>query len=279
MHGEVIKKEDESQTTILARAELDTQISTAKAYPRDISCFIKDATFLATLDSETAESCFYSLPPREDKKTGKKTIIQGPSIRLAEIALSIWGNVHCASRLVSNDGKTIVVEAVAWDLEKNVKVSKQVSKSIQYSGGKGTYSADMQVVTSAAAQSVALRNAILSVVPQALVDRVYEATKKFAVGDQKSLPEKVQKVLATFNKNGYETSKILTFLELKSIEEFTLEHIELLIGLKTALQEKRISKDEVFNMQDDSVVGLTTTEKLQHMLRSKQAHPEPEMAA
>lgn len=266
----VVDKKSENQNVILAKAELDTQISTAKAYPRDVSSFVKNATFLATLDHDTAESCFYSLPPRKDKKTGKITIIQGPSIRLAEIASSTWGNIHCASRLVSNDGKTIVVEAVAWDLERNVRVSKQASKSIQYSGG-GTYSTDMQVVTSAAAQSIALRNAILSVVPQALVDRVYEAAKRIAVGDQKSLPEKVQKVLATFNKNGYETSRILTFLEIKTIQEFTLEHVELLIGLKTALVEGRINKDQVFNMQDDSVVGLNPTEKLKHMLDAKKS--------
>ena len=45
----------------LVRAELDMQITTAKAYPRNPNDFIQLATQLATQDLETAQSCFYCL--------------------------------------------------------------------------------------------------------------------------------------------------------------------------------------------------------------------------
>ena len=46
-------------------AELDVQISTAKAYPRSIAKFQKDALTFATVDEETAGSMFYVLPKRK----------------------------------------------------------------------------------------------------------------------------------------------------------------------------------------------------------------------
>ena len=43
------------------RAEIDMQISTAKQYPRDISRVLNTIETYATMDTETAEDCFYAL--------------------------------------------------------------------------------------------------------------------------------------------------------------------------------------------------------------------------
>lgn len=51
----------------ITRGEIDMQIATAKKYPRSISKFKAKALEMATLDEETAESCFYNLP-REGKE-------------------------------------------------------------------------------------------------------------------------------------------------------------------------------------------------------------------
>ncbi len=169
----------------LVRAELDMQITTAKAYPRNPDDFIQFATQLATQDEETAQSCFYCLTRKS--KDGKVTEIKGASIRLAEIAAASWGNLHAASRIVENDGKAITAEGVAWDLERNVRISSQVKRSIVTTNSGATYSHDMQILTGNAASSIALRNAIFKVIPKALIDRVYEKALQFAVGDQKTL--------------------------------------------------------------------------------------------
>ncbi len=84
---------------LMQRAEIDMQVSTAKKYPRpDPSAIKKKMESFATMDEETAESCFYSLP--RDGKT-----IQGPSVRLAEIAVACYGNLRAASRVIANDGR------------------------------------------------------------------------------------------------------------------------------------------------------------------------------
>ena len=42
-------------------AEIDKQIATAKAYPRDPVAAVAEMQQLALFDEETAESCFYHL--------------------------------------------------------------------------------------------------------------------------------------------------------------------------------------------------------------------------
>src|SRR4030095_13145064 len=70
----------------ISRAEIDVQIATAKRYPRVLTQVKQDMLEMATIDEETAAACFYSVP------RGSKNIV-GPSIRLAEIAFSCYGNV------------------------------------------------------------------------------------------------------------------------------------------------------------------------------------------
>jgi hypothetical protein len=250
-------------TGIYAKAELDVQISTAKAYPRNQTTFISDAIMLATLNQDTAESCFYCLA-----RTGQggKSEIKGGSIRLAEIVASCWGNIHAGSRIIENDGKCITAQGVAWDLEKNVKLTREVKRKITNKEGR-TYSEDMQTVTGNAACSIALRNAIFAVVPKALVDCVYDAAVKFSVGDQRTFPvirkEKMDKII----KMGIEPAKVLAFFNRKSIEEIDADDLRQIIGIGTSIKDGIISIDKAFSaeyMQDDSTEG-----KLKSLLDSK----------
>ena len=151
----------------IERVQTDVQITTAKRYPRVLSVVKKSMLEFATLDEETAASCFYTIL-REDKT------IQGPSARMAEIALSCFQNIKAGARIIANDGKTITAQGVCHDLQNNVCVSVEVRRRITYKSGR-TYSDDMQVVTGNAACSIALRNATLKVVPAALVKPIYEA--------------------------------------------------------------------------------------------------------
>ena len=45
----------------IERANIDIQIATAKKYPRSLARVKNDILSTATLDEETAESCFYVL--------------------------------------------------------------------------------------------------------------------------------------------------------------------------------------------------------------------------
>ncbi len=276
MSNELIVKD----TGVIARAELDTQISTAKAYPRgSLNQIFESATELATMDEATAQSCFYCLPRKE--KDGTKKEIRGASIRLAEIIMCSWGNLHAATRIIENDGRHITAEGVAWDLQTNVKSSMQNKVSIRFGekNGSGGYTAnaDMQTVLSNAASAKALRNAIFKVVPKALVDRVLEKAMSFAVGDQKTVNSKVADVFDKLIKMGIDKEKILTYYGRASLSEITTEDFKSLIGVGTAIKEGHIKIEECFDYQKDDTSKLSAAEKINNLLHEKKMLANGEM--
>jgi hypothetical protein len=246
---EVIKPETVEATALetISRAEIDSQIATAKKYPRTMSAVKKSMLDFATLDVETAESCFYSLP------RGGKTI-QGPSVRLAEIAVSCYKNLRAGARVVQTvtDGQNphVVVQAVCHDLENNVAIT--IEKRRRIVGKKKNEGRvdedDINLATNACA-AIAFRDAVYKVIPGALIKPVYEAAKKTAVGDQKTLSERRLAAFDRFAKMGVQKERVLTKLERKAIDDVTLEDLETLIGLFTAIKDGQTNIDEAFPAQ------------------------------
>jgi hypothetical protein len=252
----------ESNQMIIARAELDSSISTAKAYPRNPRKSYAEALEMATLDQDTAESCFYCLARRA--ADGSKSEIKGPSVRLAEIMAYAWGNLHAATRIVGNDGKHITVEAVAIDLEKNLRISQEVKRSIKTKSG-ATYGPDMQQVTAMAASSVALRNALFKVIPKSFINQIYAECVKKAIGDTQSLGARRQKAIAYFAKHHIEKERILAYLEIGSVDEITAEHLELLIGISNSLKDGMVTPDNAFP-DSEAGAGESKADKVNALL-------------
>jgi len=227
--------------SIIEKATLDTQITTAKSYPRNISGCLKESIALAILSKEIAESCIYALPQKNN--FGKDIFILGPSIRLAEIALTCWGNLRVGSRPVQNDGKTVIAEGVAWDLEKNVGITIQVSKSIV--GKNGTYSAHQQNVVISAAAAIARRNAILTVIPKAFINQIYKEAEKVSKGVDKPLGQRVNEAIKYFNMLGITEGGFPDLVNKKSRDEVDEEDMLLFIGIKNAVVDGIITIDSI----------------------------------
>ncbi len=221
-----------------ARGEVDTQIATAKRFPRSIKQFKERALSLATLDEETASSCFYALP--RDGKT-----IEGPSARLAEIVAASWGNLRATANIVDDDGEFITARGMCWDLENNVAISTEVRRRVTTKSG-ARYSADMINTTANAASSIALRNAVFKVVPMAIVRPVYLAAKQIAVGDATTLVKRRTDMVAYFGKMGVRPEQILATVEKASLEDITVDDLAVLKGLITAIKEGDTTVDEAF---------------------------------
>ena len=226
----------------MERASIDVQISTARKYPRTLSAVKAQMLSFATLDVETAAGCFFTLPAR---KGGDGKPIQGPSIRMAEIALSSFQNIRAGARKIGDDGKTVTVQGVCHDLQNNVCVSVEVQRRVTTKEGR-RYSDDMVNMTCNAACSIALRNAVFRVVPLALVKPIYEAAKRVAVGDAKTLVTRRADAVAHFMKMGVEKSRIFAAVGVKSLEDVGLEHLEILIGYANAIKDGDASIDETF---------------------------------
>jgi hypothetical protein len=254
------------------KLELDTQIATAKMYPRNVATCIKKAIELVQLDQEIAESCIYALPRKKkirDKNndyTEHTTYIKGESVRLAEIVASTWGNIQCQARILGNDGRAVTVEAGAWDMENNVKMSAQAMRSILSSTGQ-TYSHDMQLVTIQAAQAIAKRNAIFSVIPKALVKRVYDAAVKTAVGDQKKLEQRIALLFVKFEKMGISPKKILDYFGKEEAKQITADEVAEMIGIGTAIKEGSLLIDKAFVIEAE--IDTCKTDELESKLKAK----------
>jgi hypothetical protein len=231
----------------ISRAEIDVAISTARKFPQhspDKLAMVKQNMLsFACLDVETAEACFYSLP-----RGGK--LIQGPSVRLAEIAVACYGNLRAGTRIIETvtEGSDphVVIQAVAMDLEKNIQVSIEKRRRIVKKKSKDKIDEDDVNLATNACSAIAFRDSVYKVIPLALIKPVYEAAKKVAVGDQKTLLERRTRCLETFAKMGIQKDRILAKLEKATVEEINLEDLEMLIGLYTALKDGEVNIDEAF---------------------------------
>jgi hypothetical protein len=85
--GELVRAENVQAIAQLNQSEIVCQLDAAHKYPRKRSAFMREAIEISTATKEIAESCMYALP------RGGKTIA-GPSVRLAEIMASAYGNLH-----------------------------------------------------------------------------------------------------------------------------------------------------------------------------------------
>lgn len=224
------------------RAQIDTQIATAKRYPRAIAKCKASMLEIATLDEETAAGCFYTLPARSG---GDGKPIQGPSVRMAEIALSSWGNLKAASRIIGDDGKSLTAQAVVVDLEKNVSVSIEVRRRVTNRDGR-RYSDDMVNTTANAACSLALRNATFRVVPAAVIKPVYEAAKRVAIGNVKSITKTRAEIFERLKKKGVSEASILAVVGCTKIDEVDAEKVADLIGIGNAIKDGQITLEEAF---------------------------------
>ena len=246
----------------LVHGEIDVQVATAKRYPRSIATFRKRALEMATLDEETAGACFYVVP-----RDGKN--VEGPSARLAEIVASAWGNLRIEAKVIGEDERFVMARSIAWDLETNVAVSFETRRRITKRDGK-RYSDDMIATTSNAAASIALRNAVLKVVPSAFTREIYYQCRQVAVGTVETLADRRAKMVAYFQKMGVQEAAIFVLLGVKGLQDITLDHLVTLKGMATAIKEGDIGVDEAFapkwSNRSESP-GLTIFEKLADPLK------------
>lgn len=220
------------------RAQIDMLIATAKKYPRDLLRVKRSMEAMATLDQETAESCNYHLV-----RQGKS--IEGPSIRMAEIAVCCYQNIRAGSRIIANDGKVITAQGFCHDLENTTFIALEVQRRITDRSGR-TYSEDMQVNTGAAASAIAFRNAVFKVIPGALIKPVADKAKHIAVGDLKTLSERRTRAFKKLASIGVMQERILSVLGKTNAEDVDIADVEKLFGMFTAIKDGTTTVEEQF---------------------------------
>lgn len=225
------------------RAAIDSQVATAKKYPRNLTRVRDNTIAIACMNRETAEACRYAKPVG-----GKK--ISGPSVHLARIACQQYGNIRVQQRIKQITDRTIIAEAVAFDMETNYAVCVEARRSIIDKEGN-RYKESVIETNAMAILAIAERNAILKVIPKSIIDSAYDEAFKCANGD---LSDKAKLLIARDKafeifKNEYAASEeeVITVLGLKTKEAITPEHIADLRGYLQSLRDKEVSAEELFS--------------------------------
>lgn len=241
--GEIITAPDVS---MLVSSEIDRQIATAKAYPRSIERFRSSVLALCTLNEEVAAQCLFAMP-----RGGK--VIEGPSIRFAEIAIAAWGNCRVGAQVVGEEGSFVKAHGVFWDLQSNAAMGFEVRRPIVYSKThkierlRGQrFDDDMIAVTGNAASSIALRNAALRGVPKALWWDLYLQAKATAVGDVKTLASRRAAAIDAFKKFGITEAQIFATLGIAGVNEIDLDGLAKLRGFLTSITSEEKDPEEIF---------------------------------
>lgn len=258
------------------KATIDTMIATAKAFPRNLQKAINNSIVVVSMDTETASTCTYAVP-----RSGKQ--ITGPSIHLAKILAQFWGNLRIEAKVINIDARHVTSQAIAYDLENNLAIKVEVKRSIV--GKYGRFNDDMITVTGNAGNSIAMRNAILSVIPRAVVDKVYKSALNTITGDisdKVKLMAKRKQVLDQF-KDVYNVNEaeVLKAIGKASIEHIDAEILVTLIGIGQAIKDGDTTVEEAFKNKvkekTTSATAETNVEKIEvketQALKDKKATP------
>lgn len=226
-------------TELLERAAVDVQISTAHRYPRSPELFLRRALGMATIDIETAESCLYSRP------VGGGKVVEGPSIRMAEIVASAFGNIRVQSRIVEQTDRMVRCEGTAHDLESNYAAKSEVIEATVDKDGR-PYSERMRLVAAKAALAKAFRDAVFKVVPLAMCKPVMQEARKVALGDGTTMETRRKKAAEWVKQIKVQDNRVFAVLGVQGWPDVGLEHLATLTGLKTAINDGEVTVPEAF---------------------------------
>jgi hypothetical protein len=249
---------DTTLATAIAKAELDTRITTARAYPRSIHAAMQDIRSLATYNEKTAESMMYALP------RGNKPI-RGPSIRLAEIVSQCYGNCVSESRVVAIDkvNKIITAEGLFTDLQTNSTVKASVERRISDKHGR-LYSDDMIAVTGNAARSIARRNAVFAGVPKAIWEPAYEAAEQVVAGDVATVAVTREKAIKAFAVYGLKPEQVFKLIDVKGEQDIGLTEV---ISLRAMFSSIKNGEATVEELLTEAARGSTNFDRVANPLQ------------
>ena len=229
------------QVDAVERANVDSQVATAKQYPRDLKRSVNNSIAMATMDYNTAQSCGYALP-----RGGKP--ITGPSVHLAKLIVSNYGNIRAEAKVVQITDKQVISRGTCWDLENNVATAFEVRRSIVGKGGK-RFSDDMITVTGNAANAIAYRNAVFSVIPKAITDKVYQAAQRFITGDlsdEEKIISRRKKCIDFFkDEYGITEEEVVMLCGKQTVNQIKADQIALLLGITQSLKDGDTTVEEL----------------------------------
>lgn len=249
-----------------AIAEVQAAMVVARMNPRD-EMRAYQRIVMACKRKSLAEQASYAYP-----RGGK--MVTGPSIRLAEVIAGYWGNITYGLRELNRRAGISEVEAFAWDLETNTRVTRQFQvKHIRdkSEGGKElTGERDIYELVASMGQR-RVRACILEVVPGDIVEGAEEECKNTLQGGGGELIEdRIRKAVLAFGEFGVTKAMIETRLRHKIEATLPAELVQLQ-QIYRSLKDGMAKREEFFNLDIPATDGVHESEDSRKQKRSRPA--------
>lgn len=186
------------------------------------------------------------------------TLVTGPSIRMAEAIISYWGNSTYGFRELERKGNQSEVEAFAWDLETNVRVTRtfvvkhlrdKTSGSVALKSERDRY----EHIANMAQRRV--RACILEVIPVDIVEgAVAKCNETLQHGNGVPIEDRIRKMLEFFAEIGVTKEMIEEYLQHK-VTAIVPEQISKLTQIFTSIRDGIASREEFFKLQSDDLAS------------------------
>ena len=224
--------------------EVQVAMVAAKRFPRDVynayNRIIQDCK-RRTL----AEKAMYEYP------RGGQTVT-GPSIHLARAIARSWGNLDSGFKVLEQNATESTVMAYCWDLETNYRETKVFTVKHVRESKKGAFPlTDSRDIYELIANQSARRerSCILSVIPQDVVDAAVGRCNATLQGDGKMTKEDaVRDIIRRFSEQYGVTKEMLEAYIGRKAEAFTVQSVNRLRGVYTALKDGTASVEQYFDM-------------------------------
>jgi hypothetical protein len=270
----------------MGKIEADVAVMTAKRYPRfwapfgrdrgrGVADFQNEVVTYACADQEMAEACFYRLPRRT--KDGRKIIIEGGSIRLAEIVAGCWRNIYIGTQIAPDADNYVTAVGGGWDLERNLKAGTQVRRRIVDHNGK-RYNEDLIQQTTNALQSIAYRNLVFRIVPRSLLAGPIVHIREIAAGKGRPMDQRRTYALKKLSEVGAAEREVLNFLGCKSVVDITEQHLADLTGIFAGIKEGESSWFQIYrDWVEEQKAGVPDPDPLPpiHSIKREVQPPPP----
>lgn len=232
----------------ITRGEIDSQIATAKRYPRDLTQFKKRSLAMVSMDEETAESCLYRRPVGK-KPNGEVEYAEGVSVRMAEIVVACYGNLRYGAMVIDQTPERVVCRGFCHDVEMNIAAQSEAVESTLKKNGQ-PFSPAMRVVVAKAALAKARRDAVFQVVPRAMVKFLEMEARRVVAGNGLTLRARIDKAVKWVQSRNIDPKRVWAALGAPiandGFPELSEEQLDTLTGIKSAIRAGDTTWDEAF---------------------------------
>lgn len=236
-----------------AVAQVEAMVVVAMRYPRDITRAVAEMERSCARE-ELANKAFY----RFGRGGGQ---VSGPSVQLARELARCFGNFESGLIELRRDDayRQSEMQAFAWDLERNYRTSTTfIVPHIRDTSRGPVDLTDMRDIYENNANMGArrLREMIFDAMPVWYTEQAIEACRKTLEGDQRDLPQRIEKCIALFQGVGVRLPQLVRKLG-SPADKWTTHDLATLTVIYRSLERGEIRVEDEF---PDTALGVTAAQ-------------------